>query len=187
VSHMSQPEPPSTARNPDSAPDTVLARMADFADSAKAGIYVTLIIPGGVISGVIESAQGYFRAVSSSLREGVAQHGDERLNKVADDYAGLFFYNVGQPFDDQVETDKFVVDEGDIPTSRRPLARYIHLADAYITVPGQYAFELGHVRLLLSQVIGWTVGEKRTVTQPEQSMTPFADRPNADTRRQPDW
>jgi len=175
-----QPESPTTANIPQSleelthtidwhgAPDRVLARMADFADSAKAGIDVTLIVPGGMISGVIESAQQYFEAIGSRLRQGVAQYEDEEKNKIADDYVHLFFDSTVKLVDDQVEQDKVAFDRGEVPPPRWPLARFIHLADAHFSVPGQHAFELGHVRLLLSQVIGWTGGEKRMTTQAGQ-------------------
>jgi hypothetical protein len=150
------------------APDSVLARMADFADAARAGTNVTLIIPGGMISGTIESAQDYFSATSSRLRADVAQLGDEHEDKLADDYARLFFDSTAKAVADQVEQDNAAFDKGEIPTARWPLARHIHLANAHFSVPGQYAFELGHVRLLLSQVIGWTVGENRMRTQSGQ-------------------
>jgi hypothetical protein len=150
------------------APDSVLARMADFADAATAGMNVTLIVPGGMISGTIESAQDYFSATSSRLRADVAQLGDEQQDKLADDYADLFFDSTAKAVANRVEQDNAAFHKGDIPTARWPLARYIHLANAHFSVPGQYAFELGHVRLLLSQVIGWTGGENRMLTQSGQ-------------------
>jgi hypothetical protein len=146
------------------APDSVLARMAEFADAAKAGTAVTLIIPGGMISGTIESTQQYFEATAAGLRQAVAEQGDEQQDKLADDYASLFFDNAAKVVADQVEQDNAAFDKGEIPAPRWPLARYMHLANAHFTVPGQYAFALGHVRLLMSQVIGWTGGEKRSLT-----------------------
>jgi hypothetical protein len=50
------------------APDAVLAEMADFADGAKAGVGVTLVIPGGVLSGTIESAQEFFARIAEPFR-----------------------------------------------------------------------------------------------------------------------
>jgi hypothetical protein len=98
----------------------------------------------------------------------VAHYGDEEKDKIADDYARLFFDSTVKLVDDQVEQDKVAFDRGEVPPPRWPLARFIHLANAHFSVPGQYAFELGHVRLLLSQVIGWTGGEKRMNTQAGQ-------------------
>jgi hypothetical protein len=81
-----QPRPPTAAGIPESleelthttdwhgAPDRVLARMADFADSAKAGIDVTVIVAGGMISGdyrertaVLRSNRQWFSSGSGSL------------------------------------------------------------------------------------------------------------------------
>ena len=175
LQHMNDtpPQPPDAPRIPErledlthttdwhGAPDVTLASMSDFADSASAGVDVTLIVPGGLLSGVIESAQAYFTATASDLRQGVAQHGDEEQNKIADGYAGTFFDNAAKGVAARVEQDKAAFDKGEIPTPRWPLTRYIHLSNAHFSVPGQFAFELGHVRVLLSQVIGWTIGEKR--------------------------
>jgi hypothetical protein len=149
------------------APDLTLASMSDFADGSTAGVDVTLIVPGGLLSGAIESAQDYFTATATNLRQGVAQHGDEDKDKLADSYAELFFDNAAKVITARVDEDKAACEKGEIPPPRWPLARYIHLGNAHFSTPGQFAFELGHVRVLLSQVIGWTLGEKRSRTHSE--------------------
>lgn len=138
-----------------SRPDGVLQSLADFANSAKLGMDVTLVVAGGMISGTIESAQDYFSTVSSVFRGSVALNRYEQANKLAANYAELFFDSAAKQVDDEVAKDQSVFDKGEIAPPRWPMARYIHLAEGYFTVPGQ-CFALGHVRLLLSQVIAWT-------------------------------
>jgi hypothetical protein len=149
------------------APDSTLAHMSDFADSSSAGMDVTLIVPGALVSGMIESAQDYFSATAANLRHAVAEVGDEDRDKMADRYAGLFFDNPAKAVVARVERDKAAFAKGEIPAPRWPLTRHIHLSDAHFSVPGQVGVELGHVRVLLSQVIGWTIGEHRSRTESE--------------------
>jgi hypothetical protein len=120
-----------------------------------------------MISGAVESAQDYFAATAEGLRTSVAQHGDDDKIKAADAFARSFFDNPAKRIDEQVEKDRIAFDKGEIPTPRWPMARYTHLANAHFTAPGQYAFELGHTRVLLSQVVGWTSGERRLHTYDE--------------------
>jgi hypothetical protein len=141
------------------APDATLAMMADVADSTSTGINVTLIVSGGALSGQVISAQDFFAAIAQRLRDDTAASGDETKTKLGDDYA-KFFDRAAERVAEQVRADNVAFDRGDVPPPRWPMQRYIHLSDARFTVPDRPAFELGHVRILLSQVVGWTGGAK---------------------------
>src|SRR2546421_3760125 len=50
------------------APDHRLQWMADTADSVEVGIGITLVVPGGVISGSIISGQKFFKDTAEAFR-----------------------------------------------------------------------------------------------------------------------
>lgn len=136
----------------------MLAEMSDFADGASAGVGVTLIIPGGVLSGVIISAQDYFATVAARFREAAADDDDEQKIKIANEYARMFYDEPAQRVQERVDGDRASFKAGTVPPPRWPLARYIHLRDADFIVPGGPALQLGLTRVLLSQIVGWTPG-----------------------------
>lgn len=138
------------------APDSRLQWMADTADYCNAGIGITLVVPGGTISGTLISAGKFFEATAAEFREAL---GDD-LNESGEALAHSFF---DVPAEIDAEYTKKINDafhNGERDEPRWPMLRHIHLQDARFSVPGQEFIPLGNLRVLLSQVIAWTVGQR---------------------------
>jgi hypothetical protein len=139
-------------------PDISLQRMATWADSMGQGTVVTLVVPGGLISGTVESASDYFTGMSRQFQDSIAELGDEKKNGVAKEFAEFFFDEPAKVYADKVEADTEAFKSGKLIEPRYLMARQLHLKDAYYTVPGQTSVPLGRTRVLLSQVAAWSVG-----------------------------
>jgi hypothetical protein len=86
-------------------PDISLQRMATWADSMGQGTVVTLVVPGGLISGTVESASDYFTGMSRQFQDSIAELGDEKKNGVAKEFAEFFFDEPAKVYADKVEAD----------------------------------------------------------------------------------
>ena len=159
-----QPEPPDfTPDNADwyTSPDVILQKLSSFANAggAASGTGITLAVPGGLLSGYVESQQDYLRSTAEVFREAAINGGsDGRLPENADLLAASLFEEPAQQIDDLLEAEKRASPEAGAKTARWMSARHIHLWDAYYTVPGAKSAPLGHTRVLLSQVSAWTLG-----------------------------
>lgn len=138
------------------APDLVLAEMADFAEGSTAIVGVTLLVPGGVLSGQLVGADAYFDGVAERTR--AAYPGDDDVAKFVDSYARTFYDGAAERAREVVARDRAAYDSGKTPSPRWPMARYIHLDQARYIAPGSPAITLGLFRVLLSQVVGWAPG-----------------------------
>ena len=140
------------------APDHRLQWMADTADSVEVGIGITLVVPGGVISGSIISGQKFFKDTAEAFRV-VAS--DDEQEGVREQLAQSFFDFAAEAIDKDVNDTRAAFEKGDRDEPRWPAVRQIHLEDARFSVPGQqFNFPLGYTRVLLSQVIAWTCGQR---------------------------
>jgi hypothetical protein len=151
------------------APDGVLQKLAYSANCGGSGqgTPITLFVPGGMVGGHIESGQAFLRAMAEKFRDGVINSTDTgELPEWADDYARITFEDMAREMDDQNNAETQAFEKDGTKAASMILTRYVHLKDAYYTVPGQYSVAQSHVRVKLSQVAGWTLGVTRS--QPQQ-------------------
>lgn len=140
------------------APDIHLRRMSYYADSIGTGIVVNLVVPGGIISGMVVGAAHYFETLSTFFQEEVAAKGDDRKTTLGREFAEFFFDQPAKSAAEQIEKDTQDFRDGKLKEPRYFMARHIHLTKAYFTVPGNPSVELGHTRVLLSRVVSWSIG-----------------------------
>lgn len=142
------------------APDRTLQRMAYAADSGLGqGVSVTLVVPGGLLSGSVINGAEYFTAVSQRFREGIAELGDTKKDETAGEYADFHFDEAAKHEAKQIEQDSQDFRDGKLKEPRYLMVRYLHLSNAYYTVPGQQSMPMGFARVLLSQVAAWSIGQ----------------------------
>lgn len=140
------------------APDSRLQWMADTADTTTAGIGITLIASGGVISGTVISGQVFFEKTAESFR---ADAKADEPDGVREQLAESFFDFPAEQIAKHVKETSEAFEKGERDEPRWPLVRFIHLQDARFSVPGQeHHFPLGYTRVQLSQVVGWTCGAR---------------------------
>lgn len=140
------------------APDTRLQWMADFADSLDVGIGITLVVPGGTISGAVISGQEFFKRTAEMFREQACP--DDNPDSIGEQLAKSFFDFAAEQMDQNVKEMSEAFDKGERDEPRWPMVRQIHLQDARFSVPGQNHISLGYTRVLLSQVIAWSCGQR---------------------------
>ena len=147
------------------APDSTLQRMADWTDRTgqELSLSLTLVVSGGLISGVVESAREFFTSISQKLLQDVAE--PEQCEQVAKRLAQLFFDDTAQALGEELKAELDALDRGETPTpvtglSRTLMGRYLYLKDSQFTAPGHESIPLGHTRVLLSQVAAWSVGAR---------------------------
>ncbi len=114
---------------------------------------MTLVVPGGLISGHVENASDHYNELSRYLQDGVARFGDEQKNETAKTFAEFFFEEPAQVMADQVLADEQAFKDGKLREPRHFMTRYLHLKQAYYTAPGQTSVSLDRTRVLLSQVV----------------------------------
>ena len=142
------------------APDTRLQWMADFADATSAGIGITLIVSGGVISGTIISAQQFFEKTAELFRDDAK---DDEPEGLRESLAQSFFDFPAEQIAQDVKETSEAFEKGERDEPRWPLVRFIHLQEARFSIPGQqHNFPLGLARVQLSQVVGWVSGARWT-------------------------
>jgi hypothetical protein len=142
------------------APDPRLQWMSDFADTANAGIGITLVVSGGVISGTVVSGEEFFKITAEAFRKDTCDD-DGNPNSTAEALAESFFDFPAEQIAKDVKEIGEAFDKGERDEPRWPSVRYVHLKDARFSVPGQSVnFPLGYTRILLSQVVGWTCGQR---------------------------
>ena len=146
------------------SPDYHLQWMADTACRWGDGIALTLVVPGGLITGTIESKHAFLRGCADNIREFDAE-GNERVQKAIDQFADDMFDAWAQIEEDRqreaVEALNNLKDgEDSTPATmeRTSMHRHICLMDAYWIPGGSPAIALGHTRVLLSQISAWSVG-----------------------------
>ncbi|GLB83486.1 hypothetical protein [Mycobacterium kiyosense] len=140
-------------------PDTFLQRMSQYANDIQQGIGITLVVPGGVVSGTVIGAAQFFTELSSRFRDAIAEHGVDAETKMADDFADFFFDQPAKAMADEVVADREAFRAGKLIEPRYFMHRHLHLKDAAFTGGGSpTSFHLGYTRVLLSQVAAWSVG-----------------------------
>jgi hypothetical protein len=156
----------SPTRDHHGAPDSTLQRMADWADRSGHGLSLslTLVVSGGLICGVVESAREFFSSISQELLQDVAGQGDQ-YEEVVKRLAQLFFDDTAQALGDELKAELDALERGETLTpgtglSRTLMGRYLYLKDAQFTAPGYESIPLGHTRVLLSQVAAWSVSAR---------------------------
>ena len=156
----------STTRHHHGAPDSTLQRMADWADRSgqELSLSLTLVVSGGWISGVVESAREFFTSISHELLQDVPGEA-EQYELVAKRLAQLFFDDTAQTLGDELKAELDALERGETPTpgtglSRTLMGRYLYLKDAQFTALGHESIPLGHTRVLVSQVAAWSVGAR---------------------------
>ena len=143
----------------------MLQQLTDSANSGIGqGIPITFFVPGGMISGRIESSQDFLRAAIAGLyRYGYVNNTvDGELPEYADAFAQQTFEAKANELDDQIEVEKRAFDENGTLSARWLLTRHLHLKDAYYTVPGAVSVQQPHICVQLNQVVGWTLGITRS-------------------------
>ncbi|MFA4083456.1 hypothetical protein ONA92_17305 [Mycobacteroides salmoniphilum] len=142
------------------APDSQLQRMSQWANQMEEGIGITLVVPGGALSGTVVSAREFYTGVAAALRGTIDEKGDEAQSKLADAFAEFFFDQPAKAAAEQVDKDDQAFKDGGLIEPIYMMARYIHLKDALHSVPGQSDFPLDYTRVLLSQVVAWSIGQR---------------------------
>jgi hypothetical protein len=141
------------------APDARLQWMADTADTFNIGVGITLVVPGGTISGVLVSAQEFFTTSGETFRGNFPD--DPESHDAFEALAKSFFDVPAEMIAREVKDCGDAFEKGEREEPRWPLVRHIHLRDARFSVPGQqYHLPLGHTRILLSQVVAWVLGQR---------------------------
>lgn len=139
------------------APDTRLRWMADTADMFDVGIGVTLVVAGGTISGTVISGEQFFKSTAEEFRAGIAGGEQEALGeRLAESFFDFAAEQVAQDVKETAEAFK----NGERTEPRWPMVRHIHLQNARLSTPGQNHIKMGFTRVLLSQVIAWSMGER---------------------------
>jgi len=143
------------------APDFQLQGMADAADRFGNGYVVTLVVAGGLISGVVESKQAFLRGSGEKLRDMVAEGGDEKAIAYFNEQAEYQFDGVAKIIDDQLAAEFESIKGGGAPKKevvpRSLMYRFVHLSNA-LWHGSSIPIDLGHVRVQLSQISAWSVG-----------------------------
>jgi hypothetical protein len=140
-------------------PDATLQRMSQYANDMQQGIGITLVVPGGVVSGTVIGAAQFFTDMSSRFRDAIAEHGVDADTKMADEFAEFFFDGPAKAMADEVVADREAFKAGKLTEPRFLMHRHLHLKDAAFTGGGApTSFHLGYTRVLLSQVAAWSVG-----------------------------
>lgn len=130
------------------SPDTTLQEMAHYAAVTDVGIRVVLVTPGGLIVGGVISEEQFFREVSEADRSQQHKLPDDGYRVLAESYNKAIF---------EAKAEAAAAERAQLETSGSNHHRYVHLRDVRIFGIGSQALPLGHLRVLLSQVTGWTV------------------------------
>ena len=130
------------------APDPALQDLAARAIAEGQGVWVTLVVSGGLIGGLVESGREYFQGITQVLS------GRRQLADLFDPAAR----SLPEPIRRERERARETFESQDPTAPSSELLRYLHLRDATYAVPGQLAVSLGHTRVLLSKVSAWGVG-----------------------------
>jgi hypothetical protein len=98
---------------------------------------VTLVVPGGAVSGYVESAEDFASSSHQLLVQNV-------LTATS---------NTGQPS----EFAKRFQNSANAAASKAA-GQYLHLSSATLTAPGEPSIQLAHIRVRLGDVSAWAVG-----------------------------
>lgn len=142
------------------APDSQLQRMSQWANQMEEGIGITLVVPGGALSGTVVSTREFYTGIAADLRTKIDERGDPAESKTADAFAEFFFDQPAKAAAEQVGKDDQAFQDGSLIEPVYMMARYIHLKDARYSVPGQSNLALDYTRVLLSQVVAWSLGQR---------------------------
>jgi hypothetical protein len=129
--------------------------MADIADTLNVGIGITLVVPGGIMSGTVIGAKSFFESTAAQFRERVADNDEHNLG---DTLAKSFFDSPGEQIEKEIKETAEAFERGERDEPRWPMVRQIHLKDARFSIPGQNHVKFDYTRVLLSQVISWSIG-----------------------------
>lgn len=147
------------------APDYQLQWMADHANRWGEGISMTLVVPGGLISGLVVSRHAFLHGCAQTVRDKFDAEGDESGQKTLDRFADDFFDGPAKAEEDKqreaIEALKDLKDDEDTTPStveRTLMHRYLNLSNAWWYPGGAPAIELGYTRVLLSRISAWSVG-----------------------------
>lgn len=144
------------------APDYHLQSLADSSDRFGNGFAVTLVTSGGLISGVMTSRRDFLRGSADVVRSIGAESGDENVIEFANDTAKDSFDDVAQIIDDELSAEFETIRNGGEPkmdvVPRVLMMRFIYLNHARFHQAGTPPIELGHMKVMLSQVTAWSMG-----------------------------
>lgn len=147
------------------SPDYHLQWLADHADRWGDGIALTLVVPGGLVSGTVESKHAFLRGSAQAVRDKIDAGGDENTQRIIDNFAEQMFDVPAQMVEEQqrqaIEALKDLKDDEDTTPStveRTLMYRMMHLSDAFWHPGAALPIALGHTRVLLSQVTAWSIG-----------------------------
>jgi hypothetical protein len=150
-------------------PDSMLQTLADVANAggSAAGMGITLYLPSGVMSGFIQSAQDFYRAIADQYRNAVADNADDgEVPEWASDFARMFFEERATRVDEGIDEDSQAFKNDGTKTTRWAMTQALHLKDAHHIAPGQAESSIGHTRVNLNQIAAWHLGQARTTKQP---------------------
>lgn len=160
-----QPESPtdiSVTGNYFGAPDYHLQVLATSSNRSDNGFVVTLVVSGGLISGVLTTHRRFLTESAKAIRELGDESGDEKVIQYANETAQDFFDDVAKRLDDELNAEFETIKNGgepnEDPVSRALMSRHINLSHALYHQPGATPIQLGHTRVLASQVAAWSVG-----------------------------
>jgi hypothetical protein len=129
-------------------PDPALQDIASLVIHEGQDIWITLVVSGGLIGGLVESGREYFTGISQKL------HDAQELFDLLDPSASA----VPEPVRQLRQRDRETFESYDSTAPSSRVLRYLHLRDARYVTPGQLPISLGHTRILLSQISAWSIG-----------------------------
>jgi hypothetical protein len=88
------------------APDWQLQSLADWANQVGEGITLTLVVPGGLLSGVGESQQAFLRGTADKTRVIAAESGKgDEVTQAVNRLADTFFENPAELIEAKLKTE----------------------------------------------------------------------------------
>jgi hypothetical protein len=146
------------------APDGTLQQLADWANKNDEGLPLTFVVGGGLISGLVQSIEKFYRESAADYRAGLeANIEDEDRRRVGNQLAENFLERMADLCEqNRVDRRAELIETGGLPVEERLggllLSRHIYLAHARYTAPGGPPIQLGHTCVQLSQIAAWKVG-----------------------------
>lgn len=145
------------------APDFNLQSLCEQAITYGNGFAVTLIIPGGRITGILCDNRRYLRGIAEKIREMGQEDGSENAISYTEHMAKTSFDDVAdfhqKKHDEEIEKIKAGGEPEQDVVSRTLTVRHAYLSDAWYVPAGSNAsVELGFTRVSLGHVTAWVPG-----------------------------
>lgn len=154
------------------SPDMILQGLADWAHQLGLGFALTLVVPGGLLSGVPEPQQAFLRGVAARAREIAEEIGADAV-KVVEALAPGHFDGPADTTEAKLKAEAEAAPTGQDEafaalSNRQMMIRHLHLSDSVWHPPGQQPVPLGHTRVLLSKSSPgpWGVRRRRPILVP---------------------